>query len=112
MALRKQGKFWHGEDLVDLREEVRRYSTANGYVISRDYAPTCSCGGGAMAEAFGTGTFFIGTDEEESGAALVCGSCLAVGFVADSQSFVRPKVIEDKDWSECVCGKRDFHVLV
>lgn len=111
MTLRKQGKYWRGDDLDDLREEMRRFSSAS-YAIARDLAPACACGGGVMTEAFGAGTFFIAADDEEGGAALICGNCGSEGFVADSQRYMRPAILEDEDWCECVCGKRDFHVLV
>lgn len=111
MTLRRQGKHWRGDDLDDLREEMRRFSSAS-YAISRDHAPACACGGGVMAEAFGAGTFFIAADDEEGGAALICGNCGSEGFVADSQRYMRPAILDDEAWCECVCGKRDFHVLV
>ncbi len=112
MALRKEGEHWFGDDLDDLRKEMRRYSKLTGYVCGRDYAPECACGGGVMTKAFGRGTFFILADDEEDGAALVCGNCGAEGFVADSQRFIRPKLLRDEAFSECVCGKRDFHIVV
>ena len=108
----KRGNYWYGDDFGDLRKEMLRYALANGYPIARDYAPACACGGGVMKEAFGSGTFFIGADEEGDGAGLVCGNCSTEGFVADSQQFVDKAILEDEEFSECVCGKRDFHVVV
>ncbi len=107
MAPRKQADPFSG-----LRREMRRYAKANGYPLMRDYAPRCACGAKVMSAAYGTGTFFIAVDDEEGGALLICGDCDAQGFVADSQAYMRKKLTGEEAWRECVCGRRDFQVVV
>jgi len=102
-VLRKKGKQWYGDDLADLREEMRRYARANGYPLARDHAPACACGGR---------TFHLGADEEEDGAALACTACGERGFVADSEQFVGAGILEEALLCECLCGQRAFEVIV
>ncbi|MFO0570075.1 MAG: hypothetical protein U0263_30810 [Polyangiaceae bacterium] len=95
-----------------LRREMKQYADANGYPMARSYAPKCKCGAKVMSAAYGSGTFFIAGDDRDGGALLICGDCDAEGFVADSQTYMRPRLTREGQWRECFCRKRDFQVVV
>jgi hypothetical protein len=65
-----------------------------------------------MGAASGTGTFLIFADHEEGAALLTCGDCSAERFVADSQRFLGQELIEEDETCWCLCGRRDFHVVI
>ncbi len=112
MTLRHEKGHWRGDTLDDLRSEMRRYALKNGYALAVDHAPACACGGGVMKDSYGAGTFFISADHGEGGTMLTCGSCDQRGFVADSQRFMRARSLHEDAAAVCVCGRRDFHVIV
>lgn len=98
MALVKKGKFWYGTAPEDVRAEVLRYSTRNGYVALRFGLSVCACNGK---------TFRLETDEDEGVARRTCMACGMAHFMGDSESFAADATLEAH---ECVCDGDAFEL--
>ncbi len=44
MALQKKGGYYYGDSQTDIRDELRRYSKANGYEAVHFADAVCVCG--------------------------------------------------------------------
>ena len=66
MALRKKGKWWYGDSIVDIRDELVRQGRLNEYVPTHFADPKCQCG---------SSTFRLRVDDEQGAAVRICAGC-------------------------------------
>src|SRR5262245_16061803 len=100
MALKKKGKYWHGESQADIRKEVLRYSKENAYVAEHFADAVCSCGGKA---------FRLKLDDNEGAAVRICASCQSEHPIGDSEEFLEEAELGD---CACPCGHEQFEITV
>jgi len=98
MALTKRGKHRYGDTQEDIRAEILRYSTSNGYVAHHFADAVCRCGG----RIFG-----VLLDDRQGAAARTCVACGYQHPIGDSENY-----LDDADLGECgcPCGSESFEV--
>ncbi|MCC9600555.1 hypothetical protein LOC67_08280 [Stieleria sp. JC731] len=100
MALTKRRNNWYGEDHADLRKELARYSTVNGYPIDNFTNVKCKCG---------CQLFELYTDEEQGAAMRTCTQCHNEHLMGDSADYVSEAELVPH---ECNCRKDQFQIVV
>jgi hypothetical protein len=100
MALTKRGKHRYGDTQEDIRAEIVRYSTENGYLAQHFADAICKCGGRL---------FRVLLDDNEGAAARTCEACEHQHPIGDSEEY-----LDDAELGECACpcGKEIFEVTV
>lgn len=100
MASVKKGKYWYGESIDDVKEQVRTFSKGNGYPASKFSESICECGGKE---------FHLESDEEEGVARRSCVICSKAMFMGgDGAIFACRASLEEH---LCVCDSSVFQLL-
>jgi len=100
MALRKRGRYWHGDSQADIRDEILRYSKAVTYVAHHYADAVCQCGG----RLFG-----LLLDDTQGVAVRACVACAAEHPIGDSDESLEEAEL---DACACPCGNEAFEVTV
>jgi hypothetical protein len=98
--LKKRNQSWYGDNQTDVREEILRYSTLNGYPAENFADASCSCGGQK---------FHLLLDDCEGAAVRRCSSCGTQHSIGDSDTYLRDAELEE---CGCPCGSDDFQISV
>jgi len=97
MALRKEGKYYYGDNQDDLAFVLREYAKSNKYPIDEITEVKCvNCG---------HQIFKLLSDDDGSGAICQCVNCSEKKVIEDSQRFIN---LEEIDNCECMCDNTDF----
>ena len=100
MALRRENDQSFGDSQADIREELVRYSTLNGYVTEHFADAKCNCG---------ATQFKLGMDENAGVAARLCQSCGNEHGMGDSDEYADEAELYMTD---CTCGGDLFEITV
>jgi hypothetical protein len=87
-----------GDNQSDIRQEVTRYSKANGYVAQHFADASCACGGTL---------FRLRLDDVEGAAVRYCASCGVEHPIGDSDEYMEEADLDD---CACVCGGAEFEI--
>lgn len=98
MTPKKRGKYFYGESQEDIREELRRYGTRNGYAPVHFADAVCTCG---------ARTFKLLLDDDEGVAIRVCSACANEHPMGDSEEYLDDASPEE---CECPCGASCFEL--
>lgn len=98
MALTKKGKWRYGENQIDIREEILRYSKANTYSAKHFANAVCKCD---------NTTFHLLVDGDEDVAVRVCCQCKKDCPVGDSQEYLEVANLEE---CACPCEAEEFEI--
>ncbi len=96
----KKGRKHYGETQVDIREELRGYSKANGYLTVHFADAICLCE---------SRLFHLSVDDETGAAERICTNCDLEHLIGDSEEYIDEAELEE---SECLCGKGVFEITV
>lgn len=97
MALRRRGKFSYGDGPADTREELARYSRANGYPATHFADAACRHCGGTV--------FQVLLDDEAGVAVRVCRGCADRHIIGDGADYLAEATLEE---CACPCGGESF----
>jgi hypothetical protein len=100
MGLTKRGEHRYGNAQVDIREELGRYSSANGYVAHHFADATCGCG---------SNLFRLSLDDTEGAAVRICGACATEHAIGDSDEYLDDAELEE---CACPCGNEELELTV
>ncbi len=100
MALTMRGKYSYGESQADIREELLRYSEANGYRIKHFAEAECGCGGRV---------FHLKLDDNEGAAVRHCTGCSREHPIGDSADFLDDAELQG---CACPCGAEEFELTI
>jgi hypothetical protein len=89
-----------GSRQADIREELLRYSAANGYTASHFVDATCACGGRS---------FRLQLDDEAGAAVRLCVDCSHSHPMGDSADFLEEAELEE---CACPCGSETCDISV
>jgi hypothetical protein len=100
MSITKTGSSYFGTCQEDIRTELARYATVNGYEIHHFKDVVCSCG---------NTTFTLYIDDEECVAGRQCTSCNVQHVMLDGEEY-----IEDAELyhAVCTCEAEPFEITV
>lgn len=98
MALHKRGTHWYGDAQADIRPELHRYSSLNGYPAQHFADAKCSCG---------SRSFQLRLDEAAGVAVRACATCGLVKLIGDGAEYLDEAAPEE---SECPCGSDVFEL--
>jgi hypothetical protein len=101
MALRRRGKYRYGDSQADIRAEIERYATANGYPVQHAADVACKTCRGRL--------FTLLVDEDQGAAARTCAACGDQVAIADSAEYLDDAEL---DQLACVCGAEALEVTV
>jgi hypothetical protein len=93
VGLKKRGKYRYGDSQADIREELSRYGTLNGYPPEHFADAVCACGGR---------TFRLQLDDTAGAAVRTCPRCAAVVPMGDSAEYLEEAELDD---AVCPCGE-------
>jgi hypothetical protein len=99
MALKKQGKYWYGDDHTDVRAELESYSRQNAYPIDNYVDVKCKCG---------KDRFYLLTDEDAGVAVRQCVNCGDEHLMGDSADYSDEAEVGQH---ECICEKDKFEIV-
>jgi hypothetical protein len=100
MSLRRKGKNRYGDVQADIRDELVRYSTLNGYPATQFADAVCKCG---------SHLFRLLLDDNEGAAVRECASCGDSHPIGDSTEYLADASLEE---CECPCGVGKFEISV
>jgi hypothetical protein len=100
MTLKKRGKRRYGDGQSDIREELTRYGTLNGYPPEHFADAACVCGARA---------FRLQLDDTAGAAVRTCPTCAAVVAMGDSEEYLGEAELDE---CACPCGGELLEVTV
>ena len=100
MSLRKRGKYWYGDEQLDIRGELRRYSGLNGYPAEHFAEVECACA---------ARVFTLALDEDAGVAVRTCVDCAKSVTMCDGEDYLEDAELEERS---CVCGRDQFELTV
>ena len=100
MALHRRGEYEYGDSQTDIREELLRYSDANGYIAEHFADARCVCG---------STHFSLRIDDNEGAAVHICTACGNEHPIGDSDEYLEESQLEE---CECPCGSSAFEITV
>jgi ferredoxin-like protein FixX len=101
MTLRKKRNREMGDDHVDLRESMLRWSVGNGYPIERFVDVLCACG---------ADVFQFACDEDAGVAMRTCVTCKAEHVMCDGDEYVEEA--DELERRACFCIGESFQGAV
>ncbi len=101
MSLRKKGEWWYGDSQADIRDELKRVGTLNGYLPTRFADVKC--------KKCGCRTFRLAMDDNEGAAIRTCSKCDTEHPIGDSGEYLANAELLI---SSCICEKEVFEITV
>jgi hypothetical protein len=98
VTLKKRGRNRYGDSQVDIRAELVRYGTLNGYPPHQFADAICTCGGQA---------FRLALDDTQGAAVRTCSRCEDVHPIGDSQGYLADASLDE---CACPCGGEVFEI--
>jgi hypothetical protein len=100
MALTQKGKFYYGDTRADIREELTRYSSLNGYPTAHFADAVCQCGSNGLR---------LLLDDTEGVAVRQCTQCRTEHPIGDAAEYLEEATLEE---CECPCGSAVFEITI
>ncbi len=100
MTLTKRGEYDYGDSQADIRDEILRYSTLNGYLAQHFADAVCKCS---------HRTFTLSLDDAAGVAVRTCAACGVIHPMGDSDQFMQEAQPEE---CACPCGKERFEITI
>jgi hypothetical protein len=100
VTLKKRGKHRYGDAQADIREELTRYASLNGYPAQHFADAVCVCG---------VRTFRVALDDTAGAAVRTCSACAIVHPIGDSEDYLADASLDE---CACPCGADVFEITV